>query len=103
MAYLLEIAARGRELFIGSNPDEKRELLGLLGSNLLLRGEKVEITLYSPFNTLASCNEQSVWLGKWFLFQTFDELDSVRDKESNIQQTRHLLGVESDSGVHHSL
>lgn len=62
VAYLLEIAACGRELFIGSNPDEKRELLGLSGSNLLLDGKKVEITLYSPFNVLASCNEHSVWL-----------------------------------------
>lgn len=31
VAYLLEIAARGRELFVSSNPDEKRELIGLLG------------------------------------------------------------------------
>ncbi|MGH7156532.1 MAG: recombinase family protein [Candidatus Saccharimonadales bacterium] len=62
VAYLLEIAARGRELFIGSNPDEKRELLGLLGSNLFLDGKKVQLTLYSPFNTIASCNERSEWL-----------------------------------------
>ena len=32
-----------------------------------------------------------VWLGKWFLFQTFEELDSVKDKEYDAQQTRQLI------------
>jgi hypothetical protein len=32
-----------------------------------------------------------LWLGKWFLFQTFEELDSVKDKEYDAQQTRHLI------------
>jgi len=32
-----------------------------------------------------------VWLGKWFLFQTFVELDSVKDKEYDAQQTRQLI------------
>jgi len=31
------------------------------------------------------------WLGKWFLFQTFEELDSVKDKEYDAQQTRQLI------------
>jgi hypothetical protein len=31
------------------------------------------------------------WLGKWFLFQTFEELDSVKDKELEVQQIRELL------------
>jgi hypothetical protein len=32
-----------------------------------------------------------VWLGKLFLFQTFEELDSVKDKEAEVQQIRQLL------------
>ncbi len=31
------------------------------------------------------------WLGKLFLFQTFEELDSIKDKEAEIQQIRQLL------------
>ena len=31
------------------------------------------------------------WLGKLFLFQTFEELDSVKDKEAEVQQIRQLL------------
>ena len=29
--------------------------------------------------------------GKWFLFQTYEELDSVKDKEYDARQTRQLL------------
>jgi hypothetical protein len=62
VAYLLEIAARGSELFKAAEPNEKRELIGLLGQNLLLDGKNVQITLYKPFDTLASCLDSSIWL-----------------------------------------
>ncbi len=62
VSYLLDIAARGKELFEAANPNEKRELIGLLGQNLLLDGKKVQITLYKPFDTLASCVDGSTWL-----------------------------------------
>ncbi len=45
-----------------ADPNEKRELIGLLGQNLLLDGNSVQITLYKPFSTLASCLDGSVWL-----------------------------------------
>lgn len=62
VSYLLEIASRGSELFMAAEPNEKRELIGLLGQNLLLDGKNVQITLYKPFDTLASCLDSSVWL-----------------------------------------
>jgi hypothetical protein len=31
------------------------------------------------------------WLGRWFLFQTFEDLDSIKDKSADIQQIRSLL------------
>jgi hypothetical protein len=31
------------------------------------------------------------WLGKWFLFQTFEELDSIKNKEVEAQQIRQLF------------
>jgi hypothetical protein len=36
-----------------------------------------------------------VWLGEWFLFQTFDKLDGVKDKETEVQQIRQLLDDEN--------
>jgi hypothetical protein len=41
------------------------------------------------FQTFRIC--KNYWLGKWFLFQTFEELDSVKDKEYDAQQTRQLI------------
>jgi DNA invertase Pin-like site-specific DNA recombinase len=63
VAYLLDIAARGKELFMAAESAEKRELIGLLGQNLFLEGRKVEITLYKPFSDLATCVNGSIWLG----------------------------------------
>lgn len=62
ISYLLEIASRGKELFMNANTNEKRELIGLLGQNLLLDGNIVQITLNKPFSTLASCIDESTWL-----------------------------------------
>jgi len=31
------------------------------------------------------------WLGKWFLFQTFEELDSVKDKEAEVLQIHEIF------------
>lgn len=62
VAYLLDIAARGSELFKAADPNEKRELIGLLGQNLFLDGKKVEITLYKPFSDIASCLDSQLWL-----------------------------------------
>ena len=48
----------------------------------------------SPINKSVNNNVDAmykVWLGKWFLFQTFEELDSVKDKESEVQQIRQLM------------
>jgi hypothetical protein len=35
-----------------------------------------------------------VWLGKWLLFQTFDELDSIQDKVTEVDEIRQLLAEE---------
>lgn len=33
----------------------------------------------------------AIWLGKWLLFQTFEELDNAKDKQSEVLQVRQLL------------
>lgn len=80
VAYLLEIAKRGAELFMGADPNEKRELIGLLGSNLFLDGKKVEITLYKPFSDIASCVNRSIWLPIQVTEQLQGWRDTKRDK-----------------------
>jgi len=31
------------------------------------------------------------WLGKWYLFQTYEELDLIKDRALEIQEIRQLL------------
>ena len=62
VSYLMDIAARGSELFKAAEPNEKRELIGLLGQNLLLDGKTVQISLNKPFDALASCRNDNNWL-----------------------------------------
>lgn len=50
--YLLDIASRAAELFESSKPDEKRQLLNFVLSNLKLTGQKLEFNLKEPFNEL---------------------------------------------------
>jgi DNA invertase Pin-like site-specific DNA recombinase len=61
-SYLLEIGANGKKLFEAANPAEKRELVGLLGQNLLLNGRTIELNLNKPFDSMAACNNHSEWL-----------------------------------------
>ena len=70
-----------------------------------LRAELViEPATYRSFAALVAGSNQSssqikspsfeglfIWLGKWFLFQTFEELDSVKDKEPDVKEIHELL------------
>lgn len=62
VSYLMDIAARGSKLFKAAEPNEKRELIGLLGQNLLLDGRTIQISLNKPFDALASCLDDNNWL-----------------------------------------
>jgi hypothetical protein len=52
-------------------------VLNALYKNITSETEVIFTTLY--------------WLGKLFLFQTFDELDRVKDKEAEVLQIRQLI------------
>lgn len=60
--YLLEIAKRAYELFKSSEVDEKRQLIKLVLQNLRIEGNLVKYSLLNPFDTIAKCNEQQLWL-----------------------------------------
>ncbi|MDP2649770.1 MAG: hypothetical protein Q8P10_02910, partial [bacterium] len=59
---LLELANRAYELFLGSELDEKRQLLGFALQNATFDGEKLDFTLKKPFDTLALCSKRQNWL-----------------------------------------
>ena len=59
---LLELANRARELFLGSELDEKRQLLGFVLQNCVFDGKNIDFTLKKPFDTLAICAKRQTWL-----------------------------------------
>lgn len=59
---LLDLASRAEQLFESSKVDQKRELIKLTLSNLVLKEEKLEYYWNEPFATLASYSSRSLWL-----------------------------------------
>ena len=62
--YLLEICTNAAELFKYAEPDEKRELIGMVCQNLLFDGKKVTFNLEKPFKTIYEFASRSLWQGR---------------------------------------
>jgi hypothetical protein len=55
------LASRAAELFERSKPEQKRQLLAFVFSNLRLRGKKLEFSLRSPFDLMVDRASYSSW------------------------------------------
>jgi len=60
---LISVASRAAGLFERSKPDQKRELIAFVFSNLRLRGKKLEFSLRSPFDLMVDRRSYEEWLG----------------------------------------
>jgi hypothetical protein len=60
---LISLASRAAELFERSKPEQKRQLLAFVFSNLQLRGKKLEFSMRSPFDLMVNRASYSSWLG----------------------------------------
>lgn len=61
--YLLDIANRAYDLFIGSEVEVKRQLIKLVLSNLRIEDEKLLYEVQKPFDLIVNCSESQVWRG----------------------------------------
>ena len=61
--YLLLLFEHAADFFAVAKVEEKREILGLVLSNLQLKGRDLIFTLKKPFDTLINAPEGSLWLG----------------------------------------
>lgn len=61
---LLDLASRSYELFIGSEPDDKREIIQLTLQNLSLNHGKLEYTLQKSFDSIFVSAKSHKW-GRW--------------------------------------
>lgn len=62
---LLGLASRSYELFLGSEPDEKREIVQLIFQNLSLNQGKLEYTMNKPFDIIFKSAKGLTWGGRW--------------------------------------
>lgn len=62
---LLDLASRNYELFIGSEPDDKREIIQLTLQNLSLNHGKLEYTLQKPFDSVFFSAKGLKWGDQW--------------------------------------
>lgn len=59
--YILELANRAHELFIGSEVEERRQLIGLVLSNLRLEGENLCYEAQKPFDVILNAADHQGW------------------------------------------
>ncbi len=60
--YLLELANKAHKLFIGSEVEEKRQLVKLVLSNLRVEGKEVRYDAVKPFDTILNFADSQSWL-----------------------------------------
>ena len=60
---LISVASRAVELFERSKPEQKRQLIALVFSNLKLRGKSLEYSMRSPFDLMVNRPTYTSWLG----------------------------------------
>ena len=63
VSYLLELASRSYELFTGSEPVEKRELIQLVFQNLWMKDGKLEYVMHKPFDSIFKTANSLAWGG----------------------------------------
>lgn len=59
--YVLDICKHAHELFIGSEVEEKRQLIKFLLSNLQVEDERLVYELHKPFDVIVKCSDDQVW------------------------------------------
>ena len=62
---LIELIAQAPQIFERADPGQRRELVGLLTSNRVLRGRTLEFELRKPFDALVTAaNSENGWGGR---------------------------------------
>ena len=56
------MASRPAELFASSKPEQKRQLIAFVFSNLRLKGKNLEYSLRSPFDLMVNRPSYASWL-----------------------------------------
>ena len=63
--YLLQLTNRAYDLFVGSEIEQKRQLLKLILLNPTLKGKNLCYDLIKPFDTILDYADNKLWLRRW--------------------------------------
>lgn len=90
VGYLLSLFEHAEQLFEVAETDEKKQIIGLILSNLKLDGKKLTFTLKKPFNSLLSQPKGLLWLALQDLIRNPSKyIISLND--FNVELTKSLL------------
>jgi len=88
---ILEVAQKAKALFMARSDSEKRQLLGLIFSNLTLDGRKLEYTYKKAFSVLADYSKSGDWLTLRDVIRTGEWDSLIDDPNSFLMLTDQLL------------
>lgn len=64
-SYLLELASRSYELFMGSEPEQKRQLISLTLQNLEIKDGLLSYEWVKPFDSVFVSAKSHTWGDQW--------------------------------------
>jgi hypothetical protein len=76
-AYTLALCQHAYKLFIGSEVEEKRQLIKLVLSDLKVDGEKIVYKAQKPFDVILKCSDDLLWRPLVDYFRTL-MIDAIR-------------------------
>jgi len=62
-SYLLELASKSYELFMGSEAEQKRQIIALTLQNLVIKDGKLTFNLQKPFDSIFVAKQSHIWGG----------------------------------------
>ncbi|HRN69727.1 MAG TPA: hypothetical protein PLS49_00955 [Candidatus Woesebacteria bacterium] len=93
-SYLLELASRSYELFMGSEPEQKRQLLTLTLQNLEIKNGLIQSTWYKPFDMIVENRGVTPSANSHTWGHLLDSLLNLKiDFNFNISNINSLLSV----------
>jgi len=70
MGYVFQLAQSALDLFVGSEMEERRQIINLVFQNASMNGDKLVYTMAEPFNLLQNLDESTIWGSLLDIFRT---------------------------------
>lgn len=61
---VVELTKRAHDLFVGSEVEEKRQLIKLLLSNVRIEGKNIVYNVQKPFDLILECSDRQAWCAR---------------------------------------